>query len=146
MRTSIARIIVASSLLSAAMAADIYRCTDSDGNVVYTDVHCMDGVLIAEKAHRPTANATGGLSAAELAALATIQTRLDDQSRRHQSKRQKARKRQQKQRLERQRACEKATAELEAVRTVKRRGYRLSDAPKLETRENRSRQAQTANC
>ena len=143
---SLLRIAATSAVLSAAMAADIYRCADAEGNVVFTDVHCSNGELLPTPQTARPANSPTGLSAAEETALATLERRLEAQTEVRDRKRRRARGEAERRRSAQRQACSRATAALQQIAREKRRGYRLRDARRLDAREQEALATVQASC
>ena len=114
----------------------IFLCRTADGAVLYTDVHCPDGELIAMPRDLPAAPAVG-LTKTEKAALASLGDRRTRRVPRGGNASAV---------LARKQACDRARRELQTLQAERRRGYRLRDSARLDNRESVLRAERRASC
>ena len=148
--------------------AEIHRChvvKDGEVRVVFTDIHCPEGSLVA-KALEPTipqSNSTGadstdrvtghhavGLSREEHRMLEKLDTRLQQRRLAQQKLKQRRASALRDQILADRRAagkiCRKARSELERIARARRRGYTLKEGLRLDARAEEMQQQLAVHC
>ena len=105
----------------------ITHCRGVDGSIAFTDRSCPEGSVPIDRG-------------AQTLNILTFEQAV------HVPSRVSAKKGKRKPRIDRKQACEQARVELKALRAERRRGYRLSDAAKLDARLDQLKADKRALC
>ena len=122
-------ILICTLLLAGSAGAQVYRCTDSSGEVTFQDVPCSGGSLVM---FQPVQAAPQGIRASERRWL-----RQREQQARRKNRAAPQRGASERQARQQQQRCWKKEQQLDKVRARLRRGYKPAQGEKLR-RQRRS--------
>lgn len=122
------------TLLSAPAPAAIYQCDWADGTVAFTQFPCQNAgqSRVITIAHSNSFN-DSALTAEERKTLSQLNTDMQKRSLQRKKTKAQTRRKMARENAIKAEACARSQLRLEQLRDTKRRGYRLGQAPQLET-------------